>query len=856
MTRKWYLVGFFITFIIGFLLLFQKPQKMTPQLSLLEYKHYPNDHFFLQKAFPDAAIDMNAYSKALNIAKNTASDRNNFKNFDRKWIVEGPGNLGARVNAIAVHPQNENIIFAGFSGGGVFRTLDGGANWQPVFDEQLFLAIGDIVFDPIDNNIIYVGTGDPNISGFPFLGDGLYKSTDLGANWTYLGLEKQRIISKILVHPFNNQILYAATMGLPFERNVHKGLYKSADGGQSWRQVLFLGGQTGIIDVIFDARDPEILYAAGWDRVRNNQESTTFGTGAKIYKTINGGTSWNQLSGGLPMDEQSRIGLATASDGILAVYTDTLHQFQGLYKSANQGLSWQALPVNAETNGFDPNLFGGFGWYFSKVRVNPNNDADISVLGVRAFRTQNGGQQWASMTKKAGIYVHPDIHDLVFTPSGDMIIATDGGLYRSTDNGIKWKDIENIPASQVYRVAYNPHKPENYYAGMQDNGTASGNVHQRDNWKKIYGGDGFQMVFHPTEPQVFYTEYQRGGILVTLDGGANWENGREGIDLNDRRNWNMPYFISPHNQDVLYTGTHRVYKSEVGAIPFWEPISEDLTNGEGAGNLRQTISAICQSPVNPALLYVGTTDANVWRSNTEGTSWEKLSGLPQRYVTEIVASPDISENVYVTFSGYKDNDNTAHIFKSTNRGITWTSIANDLPPLAINALKIMEGTNDQVIFLATDGGVYGTLDGGSHWERLGANMPIVAVYDLEWNLGQNTLVAGTFARSVLSYSLEGIVEPPENTLSSVNFQKEEQQGLIIYPNPVVHNLNLQFVNEKPNHAVTISIFDINGQLMQTAKRTTGKEVTWEVNLNNLPSGIYLLRIQGTNFGFNGQFVKI
>ncbi|MEM6320713.1 MAG: hypothetical protein AAF960_23800, partial [Bacteroidota bacterium] len=422
--------------LVGMVVYFFIAKPTVPQtLDKLDQKYAPSDEFFLQRSFPDASIDLNAYTTALWQAKKSASSRTGNPTFDQLWRTEGPGNLGARVNTIAVHPTRPNIIFAGYSGGGIFRTMDDGKTWKPVFDDQLFLAIGDLVFDPIEPNTIYAGTGDPNISGFPFLGDGLYKSTDLGDNWEYIGLENQRIISKVIIHPTDNQTIYVAAMGLPFTPNANKGLYKTTDGGKSWNQVLFLGDITGVIDVVFDRKDPNILYAAGWDRLRNNQISKTSGQGAKIHKSTDGGATWTQLSGGLPMDDQSRIGLATTSDGVVAVYVDANHHFQGLYKTVDEGNTWYKIISDRVGTGFSSGIFGGFGWYFGKVRVNPNNDEDITVMGVMAERTLDGGKSWYSIHKQSQIRVHPDVHDLVFTNDGQMIMGTDGGLYRFDEDG-------------------------------------------------------------------------------------------------------------------------------------------------------------------------------------------------------------------------------------------------------------------------------------------------------------------------------------------------------------------------------------------------------------------------------------
>ncbi len=819
----------------------------------LTEKYTQSDEFFLQRSFPDIAFDIKAYTKALETVKEQAVPRNGgFENFDKEWTVEGPGNLGARINTVAYHPEDTDIILAGFSSGGIFKTTDGGQNWKPVFDNQLFLAIGAIAFDTLQPNVVYAGTGDPNISGFPFLGDGIYKSVDAGETWSYIGLRETRIISRIIVHPTNSDVLYVAAMGLPFLPNTDKGLYKSIDGGNTWQQVLFLGEETGVIDVVLDAQNPEFIYAAGWDRLRNSKFSQTAGFGAKIHRSTDGGQSWQALTHILPQGKQSRIGLAASQDAVFTVYVDSLHNLNGVYRSFDQGSTWEEITTDMSV----ASSLRGFGWYFGQIRVNPMDKNDISVLGVTTYRTKNAGSSWDVLSRNAGIGIHVDHHDLVFHSSGKMLLATDGGLYESEESGVLWADIENIPASQTYRIAYNPHLPDNYYGGFQDNGSATGNATSINNWEKYRGSDGFQTVFHPTEPDIFYAESQRGNIQVTQDGGASWRGATDGIMPGDRRGWDMPYIMSPHNPSILYTGTHRVYKSTAGTIPNWQLISDDLTDGE-IYERPQSISTLSLSPINAALLYVGTMDANVWLTTDDGSTWKSIQGiLPERAVTDIVASPNIEDAVFVAYSGYKDNDNTPHIYRSSDRGNSWQNIAGDLPQLAINAMVVPEGYDDLVIFVATDGGVYGTLDGGIHWERLGTNMPIVAAYDLVWNTGINTLSVSTFARSILSYPLDGIVEPPNNTLSSVNALASPDQALMIFPNPVKNVLNVSFYNTKPNELLSFTIHGINGQEVLRFKSLVHQEAFLQKQVDMLEAGIYILKISGEYSTRSVQFVKM
>ena len=856
--KKQFGILLFLLFLSGLAWKYWNPtvetyQESAQSLSRLDKKHIPSDEFFMQRAFPDAAFSMKAYTEALQSVKTNikAQPRNNFENFDRAWQVEGPGNLGARINTVAYHPDNTAIIIAGFSSGGLFRTENGGKDWSPVFDDQLFLAIGDIAFDPSNPNTVYAGTGDTNISGFPFLGDGLYKSEDAGLTWENIGLEETRIVSKIIVHPSNSDIVFVSTMGLPFEPTKDRGVYRTVDGGENWQQVLFLGEETGAIDVIFDTEDPTILYAAGWDRMRNSKVSKTHGDGAKIHRSADGGNTWHQLTHILPTEPQGRIGLAASQDAVFAIYVDSLHDHHNLYRSYDKGLSWAVIPVNESVR----ESLQGFGWYFGKVRVNPEDRDDITILGVYSNRTLDGGVTWEVLSRFTNISIHADHHDVVYHPSGKMLLATDGGLYESENKGMDWKDTENIPATQTYRVAFNPHLPDFYYGGFQDNGSAAGNADQINAWEKYNGGDGFTTIFHPTESDIFYSESQRGKIEVTRDGGVTWVTALNGLNFSDRRGWDMPYILSPHDPSVLYTGTHRMYKSTSGTIPNWEVISEDLTDGP-IYDRPQSISTINQSIIDKTL-YVGTMDANVWKSEDEGVSWESIQRqLPERAVTDMVASPDDENTVFVTYSGYKDNDFSPHIFRSDDKGASWYSIAGNLPALAINALVVAEGYDNQVLFVGTDGGVFGSLNGGEQWERLGTNMPIVAVYDLVWNTGINTLVAGTFARSILSYSLDEIIEPPSNTLSSVSDIGNTEAPLLLFPNPVANQLSLSFSDKVANETVWVELYNIQGQLVQSFNTRIGQGALIQKDVSTFATGTYLINITGEQFYFSGQFIKM
>jgi len=837
--------------------------EQAPEGEVLAEKHRPADQFFLQRAGPDGRLSLPVYTAALREARTRLTARNAPQGFDVPWIERGPGNLGARINAVAYSKRDPNLRYVGFAVGGVFKTTNGGADWQPVFDDQLFLSVGALAIDPQDDSTIYVGTGDPNISGYPFIGDGLWRSADGGESWTSLGLIDQCIISKILIHPTDPNTLWVGTMGLPFEPTPDRGLYRTQDGGQTWDQILFVSDSAGVTDIVMDPTNPDILYAATWNRIRNNAFSAVSGQHGRVWKSLDGGDSWQMLSGGLPMGAVGRIGLSISGQNpqkLVASVVGTDNRLFNVYETEDGGANWEALLEESDLL-FAQNPLGGFGWYFGDIRYNPYDDEDIFLLGVDLWRSTNGGADWFMTTPPWWQYqVHADKHDLQWIDQNTCLLTTDGGIYQSDDNGFNWTRIDRISASDFYRVAYNPHLPDWYYGGAQDQGTSGGTSPDMD-WLRIYGGDGFSMAFHPDDPNIWYAETQNGGIVGSPDAGQSWYNGREGIESDDRRNWDMPYQISAHDPNVMYTGTFRMYRSEAGHPPSWEPISDDLTDGNIFGAPFHTISALHESPVEPGLVYVGTTDGNVWRTADDGFTWASISaGLPDRYVTDVVASPDQADWVYVAHSGYKDNEFAPRLFRSKDRGDQWEDISSDLPDLAINEILVLPGSRDSVLFVATDGGVYGSLDQGASWSRLGTAFPFIPVYDLAWNELRNELVAGTYARSIRSFPLDSLSREVEDTtsVSVTQILDPQASGLLVFPSPARDRITLQFSNTEPGKFAEIVIISAaSGQLMDLWEVQTGRAGRMEIpyNASGLPAGVYLAKVRLHNRILSRSFVK-
>ncbi|HAD13005.1 MAG TPA: hypothetical protein DCF33_11290, partial [Saprospirales bacterium] len=507
--------------LLSSILLYSCGTNMLSKRDSLSEKAQPSDMFAFQRSYPDPDFDWQGWRKVMQQTRTveTAQRRgsggcgSNLTN----WTNQGPMNVAGRCNAMAVKPGDENTLLAGFSGGGLFKSTDGAVNWYPVFDDNPELSIGDIAFAPTNPNLVFAGTGDPNMPSLVFNGNGIYKSIDAGETWLHLPNGPTGIISKVLIHPSNPDIIWAATMGNPYVRDNNRGLYKSTDGGNTWTQVLFESNQTGASDLVMSVANPDILYASFWDRIRNNFESVVYGQNAKVYKSTDGGNTWAQLEGGLPTGVMGRTGLAisqTDPNKVYAVYIDSLNTPGGLYKTTNGGTTWTSLNILQLED-----ACADFGWYFGKIHVNPTNDEDLYFHGIHLWRKAINGSGWSIAAGG-----HADSHDLVFTPSGRRYWSNDGGVYRN-DGQQSWTKSKNLPTTQFYRTTYNPHEPDKYFAGAQDNGIQKGNSLNINGWVQLFPADGFSCAFDPADPEHYWVEIQNGTIHETFDGGDSWQFG-------------------------------------------------------------------------------------------------------------------------------------------------------------------------------------------------------------------------------------------------------------------------------------------------------------------------------------------
>jgi photosystem II stability/assembly factor-like uncharacterized protein len=805
----------------------EKPQ--TKKDKLVE-KYQPYDHDDLMLFGPNPTEkDFNFYTESALKAKDEAMDKS--VNFSDSWTQQGPGNLGGRVNSIAIDPSNDDIIYAGFARGGLWKTTDAGGNWVSLWDNEVSQSVSAVAIHPTNSNIVYAGSGDINVSGNVYMGNGLFKSEDAGVTWTNIGLEETRIIGKIIINPENPDEMLVATMGNIRIGDENRGVYKTTDGGDTWENVLFVGINTGVHDIVFHPENPSTILAAAWTRLRTGKESIVADDKCKVYLSEDFGETWTLTDMQIP-EVTGRPAITFKKDDSQVAYAMMMNsssRYISLHRSVDAGKNWTMIDSTDENT---PTMMGGFGWFFGRIGAmqDPTTGQDRMYLcGVDLWSFNEELDIWQLETPPWFEYVvHADKHAIVTDSQGNLLLGSDGGLYRKQWGSSEWEDIENIPNNMFYRVETSPHVTDEYYGGMQDNGSTGGNFNFMNQWPRLFGGDGFQMRFHPTKPDVTYFETQNGRIrysdyynFTLLDFGP----------LNgDRRNWDMQYILSPHNPDIVYTGTYRAASFDVTDPNniIVDSLSESLTDPFEFISGYHTITALDESPIVEGLLYYGTADGNIWR-RLDG-AWEQISnGIEKHYVTSIKASPNDANTVYVTLSNYTADDQSPRIYKSEDNGDTWVSLHNGLPSGAVNDVIIYDDFEDKLMFVATNVGVYGSIDNGVSWDRVGVNMPLIPVRDMTFNVFENTLVAGTYGRSINTYDLTDVflLVDPSSTVNT------KYTNIKVYPNPFVNTINIE-----SNVAIDrMELYSIDGGLLWERNYESS------VDVSGLLSGTYILNLK-------------
>ncbi len=687
----------------------------------------------------------------------------------------GPALMSGRIADIAIHPENNNLWYVAVGSGGVWKTENSGTTWTPIFDNQGSYSIGCITIDSSNPYNIWVGTGE-NIGGRHVgYGDGIYRSRDGGASWKNMGLKSSEHISKIVVHPTNSDILWVAAQGPLWSKGGDRGVFKTVDGGQTWKKVLGDDEWTGATDLIIDPRDPLCLYAATWQRHRTVAAYMGGGPGTAIYRSLNSGETWEKLTKGLPASNMGKIGLAISPQKPDVIYAaiELDRRTGGVYRSADRGQSW-TKQSDAVSGGTGPH-------YYQELYACPHRFDRLYLADVYMQISDDGGQTFRRMNER---HKHVDNHAIAFRMNDPnyLLVGHDGGLHETFDLTKTWKYLANLPVTQFYKVAVDDAFPfYNVYGGTQDNNTQGGpsrtdNVHGISNadWFITLYADGHQPATEPGNPNIVYSQTQQGGlfrhdratgeiVFIKPQPGEN--------DRQERFNWDAPILISPHSPARLYHASQRVWRSDDRGDS-WKPISGDLTRNQQritqplmdktwswdsqwdfqAMSDYSSITSLAESPLREGLIYAGTDDGLIQVTEDGGKSWRRievsaLPGVPKTaFINDIKADHFEPATVYVVLDNHKFGDYTPYVFKSMDLGRSWVSIRANIPDRTLTWRIVQDHVKSDLLFLATEFGIYVTINGGKRWTQLMGDLPVISFRDLAIQRRENDLIGASFGR--------------------------------------------------------------------------------------------------------------
>lgn len=705
----------------------------------------------------------------------------------------GPSVTSGRIADFAVNPNNYNEYYVATASGGVWKTINAGTSYQPIFDSQGSYSIGCVTLDPGNSNVVWVGSGENNNQRSVAYGDGVYKSEDAGASWKNMGLKTSEHIGRIIVDPTNSNTVYVAALGPLWKEGGERGVYKTTDGGKTWNQVLKIDQYTGVNDIVMDPRDPNILYASAHQRMRSDYAYVSGGPGSGMYKTTNGGTQWDKVNNGLPTSDMGRIGLAISPADPEYIYAIVeAAKDEGFYRSTTQGAKWEKMSSH-QTGGN----------YYNEVIADPKNKDRVYTMGYAISVSDDGGKNFRSIGEDAK---HVDNHALWVNPANTnhMRNGCDGGIYETWDGAKTWQFKSNLPVTQFYKVEVDNTEPFYYvYGGTQDNFSLGGPSRTRsengivnDNWFVTQGGDGFESAIDPFNVNIVYAQSQHGGL--TRYDKATGEN--MGIQPQPRKgekeyrwNWDAPLQTSPHKSGRLYIAANKIFKSDDYGNT-WQVISEDVTRNEDRNKLPimgrvwgidatgkndgvapyGTVSALSESPKNENLIVIGTDDGLVQITTDGGKIWKKtesFAGAPSMtYVYHVLTSQHDENVIYATLNNHKRGDFKPYIYKSTNKGQTWASITANLPERGSTYSIAEDHVDANLLFVGTEFGVHFSNDEGASWKPLKGGLPTIAVRDMAIQKRENDLVLATFGRGF--YILDDY-----SPLRNIN-QTENKEGYV------------------------------------------------------------------------------
>jgi photosystem II stability/assembly factor-like uncharacterized protein len=681
----------------------------------------------------------------------------------------GPAVTSGRIADFAVNPKNISEYYVATASGGVWKTVNGGTTYEPIFDSQDSYSIGCVTLDPNNPNVVWVGSGENNNQRSVAYGDGVYKSEDGGASWKNMGLKTSEHIGKIIVEPKNSDVVYVAAIGPLWKEGGERGVYKTTDGGKTWEQVLKIDEHTGVNDLIMDPRNPEVLYASAFQRRRSDYAYVSGGPGSGIFKSTNGGKTWDKANNGLPSADKGRIGLAISPADPEYIYAIVeAAKEAGTYRSTNRGASWQKMSGH-QTGGN----------YYNEIIADPLNRETVYTMGYAISISTDGGKNFKPIGEKSK---HVDNHALWVNPlnTNHMINGCDGGIYETWDGAKTWQFKSNLPVTQFYKVEVDNSLPFYYvYGGTQDNFSLGGPSRTRNengifnsDWFVTNGGDGFESAIDPYNTNIVYAESQHGG-LVRFDKATGETTGiqpKPGKGENEYRwNWDAPLQTSAHKKGRIYFAANKVFRSDDYGNT-WQTISGDVTRnidrnklplmgkvwsidatGKNDGTaLYGTVSAFSESPKNEKLLIIGTDDGLIQVTQDGGQTWKKtetFAGVPSMtYVYHVFASQHDENIFYATLNNHKRGDFKPYIFKSSDKGATWNSITANLPERGSTYSIAEDYVDPSLLFVATEFGVHFSNDGGKSWRQLKGGLPTIGIRDMAIQKRENDLVLASFGR--------------------------------------------------------------------------------------------------------------
>lgn len=676
----------------------------------------------------------------------------------------GPATMSGRISYIDGVNSNPLILYVGTASGGVWKTVNGGTTFQPIFDKQAF-SIGAIAIDQSKPDTVWVGTGESWVRNSVSVGAGLYKSTDAGETWQMVGLEKTERIGKIVIDPKNPDVVYVAALGHLWDGNEDRGLYKTTDGGKTWTKILYVNADTGCSDVAIDPQEPSIVYAGMWQFRRYPWSFNSGGPGSGLHKSTDGGKTWAKLTKGLPEGDLGRIALAVAKNRPNMVYACVEAKKTGLYRSDNLGETWE-LTNSSFTTSVRP-------FYFSHLVADPKDYKVVYKAGLIMAVSKDSGKSFTNL----GGSSHGDQHTIWVDPTNTshLYVGTDGGVYESRDGGRSYNFLRNLPVSQFYHVTYDLEAPYNVYGGLQDNGTwvgpsrSPGGIQIKD-WDSIGFGDGFWVFPDPADASLVYVESQGGGLQRLYRKTGEFKDIKPRPEAGDpelRFNWNTPIEVGAKNQKQLFIGSQFLFQS-TDRGESWQKISPDLTTNnpeklkqEQSGGLtidnstaenHCTIYSISSSPVDENVIWVGTDDGNVQVTRDDGKTWanvtQNIPNLPKNtWVSCVEASHHAAGTAYATFDGHNTGDMKAWVYQTTDFGQTWKPIMTD--DIKGYAHVVREDlVNPNLLFVGTEFGLFISVTGGSQWAPLTGKFPAVAVRDLSIHPRESDLLIATHGRGI------------------------------------------------------------------------------------------------------------